>query len=462
MKRFAVAGALHLDIFADAFTSFDEGIDVEGEFKVAIGGTAFNIASFLTSMGFPSLLVSALPRGSLFTRLILSKLNHLNIKHDVLLDTGLKEPAFLALRERKDLKFAITASCVDSEQAGEFIVNAIVRDDSSDAVILDANLSAEALLEAIKLTDKAVYVHAVSEVKSLRLIPLSERRELHEKIRFVFLNLKEWQKLSETTGKKDPRQVIECGWAITKGEKGVSLYLPDGGRIIDVPAPKLEKVGSYSGLGDAFASGFAGGYEETKTLEGALKIAELMVKKKAKFAHASFVPVDISQVERELFRDKLTGAFTRSYFEEEKKYIRSAYSSYTVLMMDIDFFKKINDTYGHDVGDKVLRAVAGIIRKSVREEDLVIRYGGEEFLVLLKNGTSLSVAERIAERIRKNVESSKVEGLKVSISVGVAQHHELEKAIKLADEALYVSKRGGRNRTTVAGRAVLQKEVNNS
>ena len=448
MKRFVVAGAVHLDIFADAKVPFREGIDVEGEFTLAIGGTAFNISTFLSSLGASTTLVSVLPKGSLFTRLILLKLKQLKIEHRILLGKDVGEPAFLALRENRDLRLAVTSSCVDSPPAQEYVEKEVACT-RTDAFFLDANLHEETIVRAVERATAPVYLHAVSEIKGLRLLPLARRENLHRKVRFVFLNEQEWRKLSLATGEDDPRKVIRSGWVVTRGEKGATVYLPDGGRI-QVPAPKLKKVESFSGLGDAFASGFAFGYEETKTVEGAIEVAHLLVRKKAKSPHASFVSVNIAEVEKELFVDKLTGVFTRSYFEEEKKYLlETSPPPYTVIMMDIDFFKKINDTYGHDRGDRVLRGVAQIIKDSIREEDVVVRYGGEEFMVVLKNGTPLESAGRIAERIRRRVQRARVDGLPVTISAGVAQGDDLEDTIKLADEALYESKREGRNKVTV-------------
>ncbi len=453
MKKFIVTGSVHLDIFADAEVPFEEGIDVEGNFTLAIGGTAFNIATFLSSLKARVSLISALPRGSLFTRIILLKLKQLGIEHKIFLEKKLKEPAFLALRENRDLKLAVTSTCVDSEEVAEKIAESIVQE-KGDVLFVETNLSSKTLLSVVEKSNVPVYIHAVSEIKSLKLLPLSERKNLHNKVKFVFLNELEWKKLSLVAGKQDPREVIECGWVITRGARGSCVYLPDGGEMC-FPAPHIKKAESYSGLGDAFASGFVFGYEETRTIEGAVEVAHLLVKKKAGSPHASFVSVNISEVENELFVDKLTGVFTRSYFEEEKKYlVESRPPPHTVIMMDIDFFKKINDTYGHDRGDRVLRGVAQIIKNSVRDEDVVVRYGGEEFMVILRNGTSITDAQRIAERIRRQVQRARVDGLPVTISVGLAQDEDLEIAIKRADEALYQSKKRGRNRVTVAGVAV--------
>lgn len=130
-----------------------------------------------------------------------------------------------------------------------------------------------------------------------------------------------------------------------------------------------------------------------------------------------------------------------------------------VMMFDIDFFKKFNDTYGHACGDYVLQEVAKLIRNSIRSNDLASRYGGEEFTVMLDK-TSTENAMAIAERIRKNIEKHDFfyqdQHMKVTISVGVsvfdAEKNPVTSAKSLvdqADKALYVSKRNGRNQVTL-------------
>jgi len=130
----------------------------------------------------------------------------------------------------------------------------------------------------------------------------------------------------------------------------------------------------------------------------------------------------------------------------------------SVIMMDIDFFKKFNDSYGHSCGDAVLKQVARIIQANVRAIDLAARYGGEEFCVLLP-GTERGRAHAIAERIRQSVASASTvyEGrsLAVTISLGVAQYDPSrdlsgKSLIDRADRALYYSKQSGRDRVSVA------------
>lgn len=160
-------------------------------------------------------------------------------------------------------------------------------------------------------------------------------------------------------------------------------------------------------------------------------------------------------------RDPLTGLFNRRYMEEtlERELSRAVREdiSIGVCMADIDLFKTLNDQYGHKAGDLVLKHLANIFTAYSRAEDIVCRYGGEEFLILLP-GADLDVTSRRAEDWRRAFEQSKIEfdgkTLSSTLSLGVAvfpqQGHTSDELVKLADEAMYLSKRSGRNQVSVA------------
>ena len=160
--------------------------------------------------------------------------------------------------------------------------------------------------------------------------------------------------------------------------------------------------------------------------------------------------------------DRLTGLFNRGHWEEcldqeFSRYQRTRVTS-SLVMLDIDHFKSINDTYGHPVGDVVIRHLANLLVSLARKTDVVGRYGGEEFGVVLVDTDSAS-AELYCERVRRMAESMEVEaeGHKVSftVSLGVSElQPDLESHaewVAQADQALYQSKRNGRNRYTVFG-----------
>lgn len=156
-------------------------------------------------------------------------------------------------------------------------------------------------------------------------------------------------------------------------------------------------------------------------------------------------------------RDPMTGLNNRRFLEE---YVETLVASVqrkrahaAILMLDLDYFKMVNDTYGHDAGDAVLKALSTVLKQSVRAADLVIRYGGEEFLIILLD-TSGEAAERVAENIRNTVENLKVPVsgvvLQKTISIGIADFPDdsetFWQAVKFADVALYQAKEQGRNR----------------
>jgi len=159
-------------------------------------------------------------------------------------------------------------------------------------------------------------------------------------------------------------------------------------------------------------------------------------------------------------KDNLTGVYNRFYLniklEELEKEIRRYHIPLSIMMIDIDYFKRVNDAFGHYVGDEILRKMARLLRNSLRETDIVARYGGEEFTVLLPY-TQLDKACKVAERIRKKIEETEFvveeHKIKITVSIGVSEvdFEELEekgiiKFIKEADKLLYKAKKEGRNR----------------
>ncbi|TWI46335.1 diguanylate cyclase (GGDEF)-like protein [Pseudomonas duriflava] len=169
-----------------------------------------------------------------------------------------------------------------------------------------------------------------------------------------------------------------------------------------------------------------------------------------------------SQLEELSRTDRLTGLFNRGFWEECLTHEFARHQRYrcnvSLVMIDIDHFKKINDTYGHPGGDKVIQALAALIGRQVRTTDRAGRYGGEEFVVLTTE-TPCSGAQVFAERLRQQVELLTVEHeehtIRFTVSVGVAESDLSQPLdtygalIECADQALYQSKHNGRNQVTV-------------
>lgn len=175
---------------------------------------------------------------------------------------------------------------------------------------------------------------------------------------------------------------------------------------------------------------------------------------------------EVTQLQHDLIHDPLTGLKTRAYFEEQigvylnfrqtftgeessKRREQFGFKTLSLLFFDIDHFKKVNDTYGHDMGDSVLQSVAGTIKASLREGDTVARWGGEEMVASLL-GASEEEAALKADMIREKIRELTFPeaGLSVTISIGVAEagDEDLHSMIRRADKALYAAKGAGRNK----------------
>lgn len=165
-------------------------------------------------------------------------------------------------------------------------------------------------------------------------------------------------------------------------------------------------------------------------------------------------------------RDPLTRLFNRRYLDtvlrHETECSLQNDLTFGLVMLDIDFFKKINDAYGHDSGDRVLEQLADILTHQVRAGDFVFRLGGEEFLIVLSDVNEI-VLKRIGEKIRSKVEGAefnveKEAKLAVTISIGAVLHDghpDFLRTVKLADQALYEAKLSGRNCVVIAGQSVV-------
>lgn len=174
-----------------------------------------------------------------------------------------------------------------------------------------------------------------------------------------------------------------------------------------------------------------------------------------------FTLTDISELdnrtrtlEDQASTDPLTGAANRRSFMDLIVEVASGVRPFCLVMFDIDHFKNINDDFGHDVGDKVLKELAHLVQNNIRSSDILARWGGEEFMVITPN-SDLRRANRVAERLRRKIEGSDFTGVNrvITSSFGVAPRtpgQSVEDLVKSVDEALYRAKNSGRNRVVVA------------
>jgi len=175
---------------------------------------------------------------------------------------------------------------------------------------------------------------------------------------------------------------------------------------------------------------------------------------------------NIQRLKRQGLTDPLTGVNNRRYFDqrlnEEMGAAKRTQAPLSCLLFDIDFFKNVNDSYGHQVGDEVLREVASLIREQLRNSDVLSRYGGEEFVALLSR-TDSKTAEEIAERVRRSIQEYSFNvannaSFNLTISIGIATYYPANQSQEMsstklvadADRCLYQAKHAGRNIVIVA------------
>ena len=161
-------------------------------------------------------------------------------------------------------------------------------------------------------------------------------------------------------------------------------------------------------------------------------------------------------LEKKILHDKLTNAYNREFFDQNYKKFISEYSSsnskLAIAMLDIDHFKLVNDNYGHDIGDQVLIQFVDTLHKNSRKNDILVRWGGEEFIMILKIDEASNL-QKILESLRKSIESFvfNTVGHK-TCSIGgtiYLENEDILKTIKRADEAVYKAKELGRNKVVI-------------
>ena len=242
-------------------------------------------------------------------------------------------------------------------------------------------------------------------------------------------------------GREIKHHVLNVGDEISIGE--YSILFDDGtSAMFNIEETEVVRRGEETSIiSDKFSN--LESKIESKSLRKEFKDIEKFVRKSRKrladLAHA----------------DKVTGLYNRNYFDKavarEFAATKSAGRVLSILFIDLDHFKKVNDEYGHQTGDDVLRCVAWLIQKACRKTDLVARFGGEEIVVLLPNTVARDAA-KIGEEIRDIVEkqTAKILDIEVTVSIGVAAFPEdgdkLSAILERADKALYQAKEKGRNR----------------
>ena len=243
------------------------------------------------------------------------------------------------------------------------------------------------------------------------------------------------------------------------GQKQIYKHLKNGALWVSITIPMIENGTVAAVLGSDLSASIRSDVEQSftqiKSMMFAVAVVIVMM--------LIFGYIQIFYYFRgrsKSFIDPLTEAYNRKFLYEVLA--NSNFSVYQIIMYDVDHFKRINDTYGHDVGDKVLKLMTARIRKLLREEDLLIRFGGEEFIIFL-HAHNIEEAKEVAFRVKKMIETSpfviEENILSLTISLGingeVYKSSNIDAAIEVADEQLYCAKNAGRNKICLNGEVLL-------
>jgi diguanylate cyclase (GGDEF)-like protein len=455
-----VAGSAHLDVLA-RITGDDSTIDKIGRVTIEIGGTACNIATNLAALGIKPRLLTALQEKSPYSGIITAHLQSHGVDVRVVHYDGPQSAVFSAhIAPDGEMLSAVSSMPVEEALFDDDLIKKNM--EGSSCAILECNLSGKTLNQFVRVANTLnipVFLTAVSEEKSLRI------SDVRHPISAVFMNRKEatyfGRRSAATTSLLAIADRLACPLIVTKDKDGVFLVI-DGIETHIPPIPLPENVQTL-GAGDALLAATVAHHVlgqmdmSTAIIEAVKFTMQVIGKPNCNAGKAHAIEDALASLDHMATRDSMTKIYNRGSGE---KIIANAHGNaisggvpYSILIIDIDHFKKVNDTYGHDIGDEAIKAVAGVLSQTIRGIDAACRWGGEEFLCVL-HGADTETAKIIAERIRKTIELSEIPGVnKITVSVGIGTWSETmfdySQVIKTADRGLYEAKNNGRNRVAI-------------
>lgn len=464
MTKYVAIGSAHLDVLARS-EGDPKGIDQPGTAKIEVGGTACNVAINWAKLGLDARLLTITDGGALSTMVA----NHVKKqKVDVVLDhsESVGVGIFSAhLNNKGELVSAVSHMPISNHHFSDEAYDQALAD--AHYVLLDCNLSPEELSAAsIECLARAIpfAIAGVSEEKSLKLNNVRSMPTL------VSLNNQEASYFLQKILKKKINDPIEricilsdhlrCPCIMTMGAEGAIYYDGKAAPIWDKPEKSAAK-GNRLGAGDGFLAAFIHAMDVVSesnpraALNRAIRIATILANREhSNLGSAKPLDQAFDELGTKAYKDPLTGWANRAGAQaglEQRKNDGATYPM-AVLLMDIDYFKKVNDTLGHDQGDVAIKEISALAMACMRTQDIASRWGGEEFLCFLPQASE-NDGYQLAERIRRSIESTEILRdwpLTVSIGVSMATSSaDLDPAIKRADLALYEAKHAGRNQVSI-------------
>jgi diguanylate cyclase (GGDEF)-like protein len=427
--------------------------------SIEIGGSGANLAINLAKLDHQTKFLTAM-NSSPYSIFVLEYLRSLSVTPIVEWNESLPLAAFCAqLDKNGELESAISSMPVAEIRFSKNSINKIT--ESCDAIILECNLAVSdinRIIRRAKALKIPIYLSAVSEekVEKIRFIDKENMPDV------VFMNKLEYKQLKKTMGMCGApipivAEKLSCDMVVSNGNSDIEIGYRNGESDF-VSVTDIAVTGNALGAGDILMSSAIHLITTKKVpLKDAIsmsiaQVKEMLKKKNCNLGEQSALENALGRLHQKADRDALTGLYNRgSATLLATRMLNEATANkrdISAIIIDIDHFKLINDTYGHDVGDEVIIRTAQYIHNAVREHDIAARWGGEEFVCMLPDNNA-EIALKVAERIRQSIQSGFSSSHQITVSIGVASlcsnMNKFEELIKAADQALYSAKNAGRN-----------------
>lgn len=450
-EKFAfIAGSALLDIVS-TITNFRHLEDSIGTTSLNFGGVAYNVAVNLRKLDVPTTLCTAMNQSPL-SQMIMNELTRQHVRMHFKIDNALPDGIYNGMFYEGVEKASVWVNTVEKVYFDRPFIEKGLK--HAACMLITSCMTIETVNRFIKVANSMnipVFIGGAS------LMEVSKLKDIQGQVDYLFINENEMNKLTEALevqSWQEAAKVKDCHFIVTKGAKGVEFYAPDGSWKSYETVEKSVS-GNVLGAGDLFMSVaikeiiFKNRSLDDAIEEGMKIASEILERHDGNMGTSNPLATNIQMVTDRAHHDKLTGALNRHGIDRYLTTPGLDVSSLHLLVIDADHFKKVNDEYGHDVGDEALVSIVQSIQDMVRKGDIVARFGGEEFICLIKDLTTRQ-SKSLAERIRKNVErvkhTSKELDLTVSIGLCCWQKGEtIDAVIKRADDALYKAKDTGRN-----------------
>lgn len=457
-KSLLVCGSVRIDIIARA-TGTSNSTVKPGDIILDIGGAANSIAMAIKTLGIPTHILTVQSKKSPYASIITRHLADAGIELHLQQEDGIPDAAFCALvNENGEVYSAISSVAIEQVKFHRDIFEPAI--DNACCLIIDCDISLEAITHLTRYAnsvDVPVFVSVTSEEKSTKIT------DINVKFSGIFMNQQKmiWltKYLELNPSASALAKYFNCPIVVTNGNEGAILAEPNDPDMHHFDSAAID-VGSgkdYIGAGYTVVAHTVAHYIfGKKKIKEAIGIAMMAAEESAacrqlNLMNGGGIGEVIQSINNAAAIDYLTNLPNRATASRKLEQMAGKNANCFIALIDIDFFKKINDTYGHDAGDIVLMKVAETISSVMRESDFCARWGGEEFLCVLGRGiNTIDEAINIMERARRTVESIPLEHGKITVSVGISlMSDDIDMAIKRADEALYKSKKSGRNMVSV-------------